>query len=297
MWQSQSPLSSSTAPFLRTPGQLYRGKHKHDELDEDEDEYEREQGAGRDLKDGSHAPFPISTSMGRMQPVRKRRRNNKDSEAALNGLGTLSLEGERNGGVQTAMASENELSGRRGLRGVTPFPELAAASLSAPTEPRIPKGREKDAMMERHDPSRPHVVFVDTLSDTDDDGEASLPSVTDDEVTAAPTQRPIRINKRLRDQLRQQQALQAGLHPGAAGPLIEEILANSTVQERGLVLYRPLTWGIVEEIDDEREGHKLGDDYNIEEISDEGQAVDSMSDIQGEVDQQLPDISAEMDLD
>lgn len=139
----------------------------------------------------------------------------------------------------------------------------------------------RDAAMGRApDPSRPHVVFIDSLSDSsgdegdedDDDSPFSRhssttatpgnsPSSERDEGTSAVhsggSERPVIINKRLREHLRRQKA-----------PLLPELLARGIaggaggVQERGLVLYRPLpSWGVVEEPDEEEEQY---DDDGIE---------------------------------
>lgn len=183
----------------------------------------------------------------------------------------------------------------------------------------------------RYDPARPHVVFVDTLSDSDDedavqtsDSEATSgdlsgfstpgnsPSSSDaeDNVNTASlrgTSRPIHMNKRLREHLRRQAMMQSLGHK----PVTEGVLADAApttggagVNERGLVLYRPLSWGIVEEPDDnisdsgyQRDERAVGDGVRIQELpidaealppainmsgGDELEALDSM-----EVDQEM----------
>lgn len=133
----------------------------------------------------------------------------------------------------------------------------------------------------RYDPARPHVVFVDTLSDSDEENdvrnsEAELtsddlsalstpgnsPSSSDAEenVTEPPlrgTSRPIQMNKRLREHLRKQAMMQRLGHK----PMTEGMLASAApttggagIHERGLVLYRPLSWGIVEEPEEDERG-------------------------------------------
>lgn len=132
----------------------------------------------------------------------------------------------------------------------------------------------------RYDPSRPHVVFVDSLSDSEDDNDnddasendvtsgdlssfstpGNSPSSSDAEDTGISlvrsSTRPIQMNKRLRDHLRRQAIMERmGQKPPTDG-----ILANSPattggagIHERGLVLYRPLSFGIVEEPEEDQE--------------------------------------------
>lgn len=202
-----------------------------------------------------------------------------------------------------ADSTSGSLRGRRGDRDVTPFPFDASANSphrkrsSSRNRARLglraasPDEEMKAAFPTRYDPSRPHVIYIDSLSDSEDERNSGTHSVSysdDDEdgefsTTTSPddggshmstpsnspsssdvedgtvlspsgSRRPIQLNKRLRDHLRKQ----AMLTRLGQKPLIDEVLASSPaitgglgVQERGLVLYRPLSWGIVEEPDEE----------------------------------------------
>ena len=177
-----------------------------------------------------------------------------------------------------------------------PHPSATASSQhrkrsSSRNRARHQQGRDA-AMVRAPDPSRPHVVFIDSLSDSsgdeaeeehdDDDDTLSRHSST----TATPgnsppsegdegpsplhsggSERPVIINKRLRERLRRQMA-----------PLLPELLARGIagdaggVQERGLVLYRPLpSRGVVEEPDEEEERYD-DDGIEVQEIPEQGSA-------------------------
>lgn len=194
------------------------------------------------------------------------------------------------------------LSSPEGLRGRREVPPLvnkspgasAAHRKRSSSRNRARKGSSiSDADMKpapRYDPARPHVVFVDTLSDSDEDDDAqnndteadsdALSALTtpgnspssseaEDNAMNSPLRgsaRPIQMNKRLRDHLRKQAMLQRLGHK----PVTEGLLANAApttggagVHERGLVLYRPLSWGIVEEPKDDEGNTVLQNDANI----------------------------------
>jgi len=176
----------------------------------------------------------------------------------------------------------------------------------------------------RYDPARPHVVFVDSLSDSDDgnntqnsDTEATSvelsalstpgnsPSSSDAEDTmdmpVLNSARPIQMNKRLRDHLRKQAMLQRLGHK----PVPEGLLATAPattggagIRERGLILYRPLSWGIVEEPDDEDSEQEEGSnqytpssDVSIQELPSDGYSFRGdmpQSDLDGmEIDEEM----------
>ncbi|KAK9899780.1 hypothetical protein P389DRAFT_164858 [Cystobasidium minutum MCA 4210] len=169
----------------------------------------------------------------------------------------------------------------------------------------------------RYDPARPHVVFVDSLSDSEEETEnasdtdftsdnlsalstpGNSPSSSDTKDNVIPltrnTNRPIQINKRLRDHLRRQAIMERmGKKPPTDGILATSpaTTGGAGVRERGLVLYRPLSFGIVEEPDEEQaeeEESRLstpGSEVEIQELPiDDGysrtgelQGVQSMTD-------------------
>ena len=173
----------------------------------------------------------------------------------------------------------------RGRRDGTPTVSLTGSSGSSHRRRSSSRNRARktssssDTDMKpapRYDPARPHVVFVDSLSDSDEEetdqtSEAELtgiiselstpgnsPSSSDTEDGAIKPYRdgirPIQMNKRLRDHLRKQAMMQRLGHK----PPTEGLLANAPpttggagIREHALVLYRPLSWGIVEEPDED----------------------------------------------
>ena len=278
---------------LAQPYPAFLGKHRLDEVDEDD---ERPEEDAYSVNDGS-----LLSKSPRIGTLSKRRRPNsnvKENEAALSRLETLSL-------AALPLAEHALRNTMQGAKHRSSSPAFFAGSSA--NEGTSFKRSEKDTKMERYDPSRPHVVFVDTLSDTDDEDQgdsSSLLSLTDDEVTA-PTisgRRKIRLNNRLRDQLRRQQVLTRGPDSGATGSLIGEILADSGVQERGLVLYRPFNWGVVEELDEGDEKVQLNmkggeEGPIIEEIYEEVSSMEQMQEQGKEARGPNAESDVEMDID
>lgn len=280
----------------------YRSKHpREDDIDADRDigDDEEQDGGG-----GGAAPYAPS------------KRRKLGSIGAADGTGwtgfepslhALSLDGEQ----QQRHQQEREN---------TPYPlfQVDSSSLSSSTaasrraRPSSNTTTTRRVRMERHDPSRPHVVFVDSLSDTssDDDeekdggeGGGSTSAMEEEETDETTTDddeqqqlidpnspripsRPIKVNRRLRDHLRRQALLRSGagvVNASDSSLVVHQSMLPPTT-ERGLVLYRPLNFGTVEEPDDDEcdGGRSKGADGwedagpRIEEILDEDDEKDGL---------------------
>lgn len=181
----------------------------------------------------------------------------------------------------------------------------------------------------RYDPARPHVVFVDSLSDSDENdntsdadetsgdfsalstpGNSPTSSDTDDTVLSSSRNsvRPIQMNKRLRDHLRKQAMMQRlGRNPSREGILSSAppTTSGAGIQERGLILYRPLSFGIVEEPEEgETDAEQANldvrqpDDVYIQEILAGDSAVPGEQTAEMQLcDTQGMDVDDEMDVD
>jgi hypothetical protein len=217
-------------------------KHKHIELEDEED-------------DGATARGPAEY---RAQTGKRRKANNGIPAAAATFEPMVSFNAMSLDDIDIDADTSTQRPARR--RQGTPHPEAEVVILPEPTQQVSPRASRKDTKMDRHDPERPHVVFVDSLSDSDDDdnGASTANSTlsdadTDDGDTSSghrKQKRAIKINSRLRQHLQRQEALKRG-------PIVQELLADSPlkyggagIEERGLVLYRPLSFGIVEEVSD-----------------------------------------------
>lgn len=177
----------------------------------------------------------------------------------------------------------------------------------------------------RYDPARPHVVFVDSLSDSDEDnttqasdtdftsgdpsgltppGNSPSSSDTDDTVSTPfrPGERPIQMNKRLRDHLRKQELLQRlGHKPVSEGLLASAgpTTAGAGIRERGLVLYRPLSFGIVEEPDEDNTSEQgtQSTDVRIQELPEERNSIQTGTFMTQADDLDSMDLDQEMEID
>lgn len=287
----------------------YRNKHGRDSEDEEAIDEQRDdsdntvagglRGAGR----VHFAAEQVQQDGQQFQSAVKRRKTaHLGFEPVLQGL---SLDNEQTGYlyaeqvISTAEEVDDDVPELRGRgrtssrRETTPFPGVNNALRSDVFEPPEHRRRStsrnrarvrsnsRDATMSRYDPARPHVVYVDTLSDSDD-GDSPLPGSSrsatvpstrnnspssDGEEVIPPSSasRPIHLNRRLRDYLHRQQQ-------GEIGPVPEGILSSapsvhgSAVDERGLILYRPLSFGIVEEPEDRDEPVNPSGDLRIQEL-------------------------------
>lgn len=312
---------------------MYRNKHKHQDLeDDDEDQPTPVAAAGLDFNQGhktsgSFFPDGVATSL-----RHKRRKSNKGQALGFEPhFDALSLDTGVRGVCEdhSTLSSTLQPPGFVG-REATPFPLPGAPTNEtgpAPIPPPSALGHERgasyqlspstpspsgqharqtftaDANMKpasRHDPSRPHVVFVDSLSDSDEN-EADEEDATEEDTSTRPNtanstssdtsdmeeggdpfdmhpsngattaHRPIKLNRRLREHL-WNKSKQAYHSSGKGSRAVEHIFPTSdpALQERGLVLYRPLSYGIVEEPDDdESQSDYIVDDARFEELPDD----------------------------
>ncbi|KAL7004984.1 hypothetical protein EMMF5_005470 [Cystobasidiomycetes sp. EMM_F5] len=263
------------APSNQT--QPYRNKHKHDELEDEEndgvEEGDTPNPADDGFIDGDQAP---AASKARTTKRIKTSHTPLDFEPTFNAMSLARSDGPASLFPPSRISA---LETPRSERQSTPFPSSAESSPLRNT--RRPVKEVRMQQDERTDPSRPHVVFVDSLTDSEDDSAADESTSTSRHDTDADlsssdledgnasllngfghAKRPLRLNSRLRQHLTEhsmpsQNALAKGLH--AAGP--------GAVQERGLVLYRPLSFGIVEEPATEQDGlDDSNDGVEVEEI-------------------------------
>lgn len=318
------------APYFQSSAAvpIYRNKHGRDSEDEDAlEEQQRATDSGSStVAGGLRGTGRVHFSADQLQhdgpqfpsAVKRRKTGHLDFEPVFQGL---TLDGSTQHGLDYASAAmepeeaednvpEMRGRGRSGRRETTPFPGIPGdAPLDRSEHRRRSTSRNRarvrstsrDATMSRYDPSRPHVVYVDTLSDSDEEDSplpdssrsTTIPSTrnnspsSDSEEVIPPSSsaaRPIHLNRKLRDYLRKQKR-------GESGPVPEGILASApsvhggTVNERGLVLYRPLSFGIVEEPDDPEDGAEIPQqDVRIQELP---------PDMDG--DAMLPDEDTEMD--
>jgi len=215
-------------------------KHKHIELEDEE-------------SDGETARGPAEH---RARTGKRRKANNGIPAAAATFEPMVSFNAMSLDDIEV---DEDSLKSKPpSRRQSTPHPEAEVVLLPEPTQRASPpRASRKDTKMDRHDPARPHVVFVDSLSDSDDDDNGANSTLSDADTDDGDTssghrkqKRAIKINSRLRQHLQRLEALKRG-------PIVQELLADSPlryggagIEERGLVLYRPLSFGIVEEVSD-----------------------------------------------
>lgn len=324
--------TSPHTSFFNSAPTIYRNKHGRDS--EEEDAFEQQllqtpsdntiggglRGAGR-----VHFAADQAVQEDRQFPsaIKRRKTAHLDFEPVFQGL---SLDSAQNGFSEPAVTQglagldsyeADEMDARRGRgrrnsgrRETTPFPgsEDVLSSIAESEHRRRSTSRNRarvrsssrDATMSRFDPSRPHVVYVDTLSDSEGDESldpessrsTTIPSTrnnspsSDSEEVIPPSSsasRPIHLNRRLRDYIRKQQR-------GENGPVPEGILSRSpavhggAVDERGLVLYRPLSFGIVEEPEEQSDDEELGEDVRIQEIEPDGGSGEMIADEDTEMD-------------
>ena len=268
-----------------------RKTHKH-HLDEQDDENDGETN-GVDLyaQNGTQRPSKATTA-------EKRRKlghweNGLDFEPKFHALSLKSATVVQDASARSALPMESSTDrffASNNDHQAMPVPASVGDNTRPVSRKTASISTTKDSAMQidpRFDPERPHVVFVDTLSDSEDDRTANSSTVTtDNELSASDLEdghvvspsayghssRPLRLNKRLRQHLRKQQALKDV-------PILQGILTtpdfSGHVAERGLVLYRPLSWPIVQEPDDAVLPSDAVDavrtqDVQIEELPSEG---------------------------
>lgn len=208
------------------------------------------------------------------------------------------------------------LDGHPKAHPAAPTSAASSTTATAEEEPAIDMRRP-----ERTDPSRPHVVFVDTLSDTDSDGEGgagtgphsqssfrdsdfeeeedeegtlsgstSRASSPGHETSSSSSERRFVLpsstspKRRIRINARLRDHLRKQ-RIFEYGPRVDEMLSQEggPTQERGLVLYRPLQWVVEAPEEGDKVEETEGEDISIEELPDDAVEMDQpYSDFDGQ---------------
>ena len=198
----QASAYASSSPY-DTPRSIYRNKHGRDSEDEDALLEHQQRGSTSSVNTvagGLQGRWRVHfTSVQAERPegpqfptaVKRRKTSHLDFEPVFQGL-SLDTNAD-NGYLHSAQPDQsldipaedadtevNDRGRRTGRRETTPFPgaeSIVPSVLDEPEHRRRSTSRNRarvrtssrDATMSRYDPSRPHVVFVESLSDSEED--------------------------------------------------------------------------------------------------------------------------------